>query len=89
MTLLIGGYENPAHQIGKAVYALFAHPEQLARLRETPSMITSVVEETLRYTGALDSGFGSPRYATAAVEVGGTVIPRGATVLVLRQSAKP
>jgi cytochrome P450 len=46
-----------------------------------------VVEETLRYTGALDSGYGSPRYALEDVEVGGVVIPRGATVLVIRASA--
>lgn len=87
MTLLIGGYENPAHQMGKALYTLFRHPEQLAAVRADPTLIGQVVEETLRYTGALDSGYGSPRFATADIEVGGVVIPKGATVLVIRQSA--
>ena len=87
MTLLIGGYENPAHQIGKSVYALFRHPDQLARLRADPALVPAAVEETLRYVGALDSGFGSPRFATADVAVSGTLIPAGATVLVNRQAA--
>lgn len=87
MTLLIGGYENPAHQIGKAMYALFRHPDQLARLRADHSLVPAAVEETLRYVGALDSGFGSPRFATADVDVAGTRIPAGSTVLVNRQAA--
>jgi cytochrome P450 len=87
VTLLVGGYENPAHQFGKAVQLLFAHPDQLAALRADPSLLSSAVEETLRYAAAIDSGFGSPRYATADVEVGGVTIPESATVLVIRQSA--
>lgn len=87
MTLLVGGYENPAHQIGKSIYALFRHPTQLAMLREDLSLVPAAVEETLRYVGAIDSGFGSPRFATADVVVGGTLLPTGATVLVNRQAA--
>lgn len=87
MTLLIGGYENPAHQLGKGLYTLFRHPEQLAALHAAPESIGGAVEEMLRYTGALDSGFGSPRFALADVDVAGVLIPRGSTVLVIRQSA--
>jgi cytochrome P450 len=87
LTLLIGGYENTAHQVGKALLTLFAHPEHLTALRDDPSAIGRIVEETLRYTGSLDSGYGSPRYATEDVTVGDTVIPKGATVLVIRASA--
>jgi len=87
MTLLIGGYENPAHQIGKSFYALFRHPDQLAMLVADPALVPAAVEETLRYVGALDSGFGSPRYALEDVVVSGTRIPAGATVIVNRQAA--
>ncbi len=87
LTLLIGGYENTAHQIGKLVYALFRHPDQLDLLRSDLSLVPAAVEETLRYVGALDSGFGSPRFATADVVVGGTLIPAGATIIVNRQAA--
>lgn len=88
MTLLIGGYENPAHQIGKMFYALFRHPEQWQRVVDDPGhWVGPAVEETLRWVGALDSGFGSPRFALEDVEVAGTTIPAGSTVLVLRQAA--
>jgi cytochrome P450 len=87
VTLLVGGYENPAHQFGKAVQLLFAHPAQLDALRADPGLISSAAEETLRYAAAIDSGFGSPRYATQEVQVGDATIPKGATVLVIRQSA--
>src|SRR5882757_21948 len=87
LTLLIGGYENTAHQIGKGLLTLFDHPQYLAELRGDTTRAGRIIEETLRYTGSLDSGYGSPRYATEDIEVGGTVIPRGATVLVIRASA--
>ena len=87
MTLLIGGYENTAHQLGKGLLTLFDHPDLLAALRVDASLIGRTVEETLRFTGSLDSGYGSPRYATEAIEVGGTLIPQGATVLVIRAAA--
>jgi cytochrome P450 len=87
VTLLVGGYENPAHQFGKAAQLLFAHPDQLAALRGDPSLLPAAAEETLRYAAAIDSGFGSPRYATTEVQVGRVTIPKGATVLVIRQSA--
>lgn len=87
VTLLIGGYENTAHHLGKALHLLFSYPDQLAMLRAEPSMITSAVEETLRYAASIDSGFGLPRYATEDIQVGETTIPKGATVLLIRQSA--
>ncbi|MGH3997923.1 MAG: cytochrome P450, partial [Pseudonocardiaceae bacterium] len=86
LAMLIGGYESAVHQIGKGLLALLRWPEQRARLGADPSRIAAAVEEILRFA-ALDSGFGSPRYATADVEIGGVTLPAGATVLVIRQSA--
>ncbi|MGC4897173.1 cytochrome P450 [Micromonospora sp. DT31] len=86
LAMLIGGYESTVAQIGKALLVLFAHPDQLAALRAEPARIPQALDEILRYA-SLDSGFGSPRYATEDVEVGGVTIPKGATVLVIRQSA--
>ena len=86
LAMLVGGYESATNQIGKTLLALFRYPEQLAALRADPSLITSAVEEGLRFA-ALDSGFGSPRYALEDVPVGDAVIPKGSTVLVIRQSA--
>jgi cytochrome P450 len=86
LAMLVGGYESATNQIGKTLLALFRYPDELARLRANPSLINSAIEEGLRFA-ALDSGFGSPRYALEDVEVGGVVIPKGSTVLVIRQSA--
>lgn len=86
LAMLIGGYESTVNQIGKALLVLMRHPDQLAALRDDPALLPGAVEEILRYA-ALDSGFGSPRYTTEDVPVGGVVIPKGATVLVIRQSA--
>lgn len=86
LAMLIGGYESTVAQIGKALLVLFAHPDQLALLCEDPARIPQALDEILRYA-SLDSGFGSPRYATEDVEVGGVTIPKGSTVLVIRQSA--
>jgi cytochrome P450 len=86
LTLLIGGYENTSQQLGRGVLALFRHPDQLAALRADGSLIGPAVEEIMRYASA-DSGYGSPRYAAEDVPLGGTVIPKGATVLLLRHSA--
>lgn len=86
LAMLIGGYESAVHQIGKGLLALFRWPEQRSRLVADPSRIEAAVEEILRFA-ALDSGFGSPRYVTADVEIGGVTLPAGATVLVIRQSA--
>lgn len=84
--LFVGGYESTVNQIVKGLLALLRWPDQLAALRADPSLIGRAVDETLRFA-ALDSGFGSPRYATEDVPVGDVVIPKGATVLVIRQSA--
>lgn len=86
LAMFIGGYESAVHQFGKGLLALFRWPEQRARLAADPSRIEAAVEEMLRFA-ALDSGFGSPRYATTDVEIGGARVPAGATVLLIRQSA--
>jgi cytochrome P450 len=86
LAMLIGGYESTVNQIGKGLLVLFRHPDQLAALRADLGLLNSAVEEMLRYA-ALDSGFGSPRYALEDVPIGDVVIPKGSTVLVIRQSA--
>lgn len=86
LAMFIGGYESAVNQVGKGMLALFRWPEQRLLLEQDPSRIDGAVEEMLRFA-ALDSGFGSPRFATADVELAGVVIPAGATVLVIRQSA--
>lgn len=86
MILIIGGYENTARQIGRALMALFRHPEQLAKLRANLDLMPSAVEEILRFA-VFDTAIGNPRFATEDIVINGTLIPDGTTVLVQRQAA--
>ena len=47
--LLQAGHETTADLLGNAIVNLFAHPEELARLRDEPALMPSAVEELLRF----------------------------------------
>jgi cytochrome P450 len=51
--LLMNGHETTTFAIGNGVLALLAHPEQLARLRDDPRLISTAIEEILRYDGSV------------------------------------
>ncbi|MFD9415591.1 cytochrome P450 [Streptomyces goshikiensis] len=79
--LLIAGHETTVNLISNGVRALLAHPEQLADLRaDYDRLLGGAVEEMLRYDGPVQNA--TFRYARVDVEIGGAVIPAGATVLV-------
>ncbi|MGH8007590.1 MAG: cytochrome P450, partial [Candidatus Binatia bacterium] len=82
--LILAGSETTANLISNAMLALLAHPEQLAQVRANPALVTSVLEETLRYDGPIQNLF---RLATQETEVAGTTIPAGSPVLLLVGSA--
>lgn len=84
-TLVVAGYETTYNVIANGIAALTAHPDQLDRLRNDPELISSAVEEILRFTGTV--GGTKPNYAAEDVEWHGVVIPRGAMVIPLLASA--
>jgi nocardicin N-oxygenase len=86
MTLLVAGYKTTAAEIGKGLLTLLRHPEVFAELRANPALFDSAADELLRTTPP-GNGFGISRYATEDIEVGGVLIPAGATVLVARHAA--
>jgi cytochrome P450 len=47
--IMVGGQETTPNLIGNGVLTLLRNPEQLQRLRADPSLISSAVEELLRY----------------------------------------
>jgi cytochrome P450 len=83
--LLLAGHVTTVNLIASGVFALLTHPEQLSRLKTDPSLAAATVEEVLRYWGPLETTL--PRFAKEDVEIGGTVISRGQTVLVGLASA--
>lgn len=73
--LLVAGHETTVNLIGNGVLALLRHPGELRKLRAEPGLITSAVEELLRYDSPVQR---TGRLAATDVELGGKVIPKGA-----------
>jgi cytochrome P450 len=78
--LLVAGHETTVNLIASGVLALLLNPAELARLRADPALITSAVEELLRYVNPVSNA--TFRCATEPVELGGVSIGRGDPVLV-------
>ena len=75
--MLNAGHETTTNLIGNGVHALLTHPEERARLRREPALITSAVEEFLRYESPVQLG---NRQTKAEVEFDGTRIPANTTL---------
>jgi cytochrome P450 len=75
--LLIAGHETTANMIALGTLALLQHPDQLALLRDSddPGVISSAVEELLRYLNITHTG--RRRVALEDIETGGEVIRAG------------
>ena len=82
--LLIAGQETTTCLIGNAVHALLTNPDQLARLRQSPALMATAVEECLRWDSPVQS---RTRVATADMDIGGQRIPAGQTLFLLLGAA--
>jgi cytochrome P450 len=82
--LLIAGHETTVNLIGNGVLALLRHPDALARLRAEPPLITSAVEELLRFDSAVQL---TARVAVERLEIGGQTIEAGQWILPLLGAA--
>jgi cytochrome P450 len=76
--LLIAGHETTVNLIGNGTLALLRHPGELRRLRETPGLIASAVEELLRYDGPVQR---TARIPSTDVTIGGRSIGKGEMVM--------
>ncbi|QNP74862.1 cytochrome P450 [Streptomyces roseirectus] len=83
--LLIAGHETTVNGIGNGVFNLLSHPDQLAALRRDPTLITTAVDELLRYDGPLETAI--LRIATEDIPIGDQVVPAGAFVKIVLASA--
>ncbi|MEV5528821.1 cytochrome P450 family protein [Streptomyces prunicolor] len=78
--LFAGGAETTTQMIGSGLLLLLRHPEQLARLVDSPELVPSAVDELLRFESPVTLGL--IRYATEDIALGDVTIPRGDLVFV-------
>jgi cytochrome P450 len=84
-TLLISGRDSVAYTIVTSVVALLSNPEQLEALREDPDLMSSAIEEFMRFGSMFVTLF--PRTALEDVQFGDVFISQGQTVSVSQVAA--
>lgn len=77
--LITGGFETTQSAINHGMWALIRHPETLPRLQADPDLIKTFVEEVLRWESPVVF---LARSTTRDVELSGTAIPEGSSVMV-------
>lgn len=82
--LLVAGHETTRNLLGNGMLALLQHPDQLARLKENPSLINSAVREVARFDSPVQF---SGRAATEDFSWHDREIKKGQTVVLLLGSA--
>ncbi|MFD4946047.1 cytochrome P450 [Streptomyces sp. NPDC058239] len=82
--LFIAGHETTVNLIANGVLTLLRQPDQLDRLRREPGLLPQAVEELLRYEPPVHM---RERVPLADIDVAGTTIPEGASVVLALASA--
>jgi cytochrome P450 len=82
--LYVAGHETTVNLIGNGVLALLRHPDQLAALRDDPTLIANAVDELLRYDSPVQM---TRRVTLGETEVRGRTIEPGAFVVLGLASA--
>ncbi len=82
--LLNAGHEATVNVSGNGLLALLTHPDQLARLREDPGLLTTAIEELIRYDPPLQL---FERTAMADTQVAGHAVPAGTKIAALLGAA--
>ena len=77
--LLVAGNETTTAVFAEGMYLLIKNPDQLAMVQEDATLIPNMVEEMLRFCTPSAQMW---RIVKTDTELGGTVIPAGATVMV-------
>ena len=80
VNLLFAGHETTINLIGSGMLALMRAPDQMQKLREHPDLITTAVEEMLRYDGPVQM---LRRLAAEDLEIGGKQIKKGQLVMLV------
>lgn len=78
--LIVGGSDTTVHLTTYTIHELLRHPDQLALLREDPSLARAALDETLRFN-SFGRGGGLPRFAREDFTYEGVDFRRGQLVL--------
>ncbi len=81
---MVGGQETTTNLIGNGLLTLLRHPDQLEMLRADMSLMPSAVEELLRYESPSQQ---TTRLAPEDTELGGKLVRKGQTVMVVMGAA--
>jgi cytochrome P450 len=76
--LLVAGNETTTTLIGNAALTLLDHPGELKRLRDDPSLLSTAIDEVLRFESPVQF---DPRRATRDTEIAGTPIAENTLLL--------
>ncbi|WP_437566171.1 cytochrome P450 [Sorangium sp. So ce542] len=77
--VLVAGHETTSNMIAKMVAMLLSDRKRWEQLVAEPSLVRTAVEEALRFDA--NAGFGLPRFITEDIELSGTKVPRGTTII--------
>jgi cytochrome P450 len=83
--LVMAGFDTTVNLIASGTLALLTHPEEMARLRQDPSLLPAAVEELLRFTSPVNHV--TIRSTIEDLPIGDMVIPAGERVLIATSSA--
>jgi cytochrome P450 len=83
--LVMAGFDTTVNLIASGTLALMTHPEEMARLRQDPSLLPAAVEELLRFTNPVNHV--NDRFTAEDLPIGDVVIPAGERVLIATSSA--
>ncbi|MFQ5513223.1 MAG: cytochrome P450 [Myxococcota bacterium] len=84
LLILVGGDETTRHVISGGLEALLRHPDQKRRLLREPAGLPVAIEEMLRWVTPIQN---MARHLTRDVELRGTKLSEGDTLLLLYPSA--
>jgi pimeloyl-[acyl-carrier protein] synthase len=81
---MVGGQETTTNLIGNGILTLLRNPQALEQLKNNPLLLSSGIEELLRYEPPSQH---TARIAAADVEMGGRLIQKGQAVIAVMAAA--